>query len=187
MSFGGDRVQTLDDAVGALTDAGAVVVAAAGNEGIQACNTSPAGAPDAFSVAASSQSDVFAKFSNYGSCVSLVAPGVGITSDWIGSPTATQVESGTSMSAPLASGAAAQYLQANPGASVGSVKNNLKCSATSGALSGLPSRSTPNLLLYTPPQGFTDSCAGSSGAAGVSASRAAAAVAVVGAVCVWLA
>jgi subtilisin family serine protease len=75
MSFGGESSPALDAAVRSLTAAGGVVVVAAGNEAADACSTSPAGASEAFAVAASDKSDNFADFSNYGPCVSLVAPG----------------------------------------------------------------------------------------------------------------
>jgi aqualysin 1 len=62
-------------------------------------------------VAASTATDAFASFSNYGTCVSIVAPGRDITSAWIGGPGAVETISGTSMASPLVAGAAAAYLQ----------------------------------------------------------------------------
>jgi len=127
----------------------------AGNEGQDACGTSPAGAPEAFTVGASDITDRFASFSNFGSCVSIVAPGRDITSAWIGGPDAVNTISGTSMASPITAGAAAAYLQTHSSATVSRVRDDLACSASRGELSSLPTRSTPDLLVYVPPAGFT--------------------------------
>jgi subtilisin family serine protease len=100
------------------------------------------------------QDDEFADFSNYGSCVDIVAPGDKIKSAWIGNSDSTKTLSGTSMSSPLTAGVAATYLSVNPGASPGQVAEALSCSATNDALTQIPSRDTPNRLLYSPPQGW---------------------------------
>jgi hypothetical protein len=60
------------------------------------------------------------------------------------------------MASPITAGVAAGILQALPGASVGTVRTALKCSATSNVLNGIPTGSTPDLLLYSPPGGFQD-------------------------------
>ncbi len=62
-------------------------------------------------MAASDSSDTRASFSNYGSCVDLFAPGVGTTSAWYTSDTATNTISGTSMASPHVAGAAALVIQ----------------------------------------------------------------------------
>jgi subtilisin family serine protease len=58
-------------------------------------------------------------WSDYGSCIDRLAPGVDITSDWNTNDTATVRHSGTSMAGPHTTGAVAQYLQGNPTASPG--------------------------------------------------------------------
>lgn len=64
--------------------------------------------------------DTFADFSNYGSDVDVIAPGVCILSTWKGS--AYNTISGTSMASPHVAGAAALYKAANPGATPAQVK-----------------------------------------------------------------
>jgi subtilisin family serine protease len=127
MSFGGARSQALNDAVEQSIASGITYVTAAGNgtnnDGVpvDARQVSPASAPDAVTVGATGDfqlvrpSDTRASFSNYGSCVDLYAPGVGIVSDWLGS--STRSLSGTSMAAPFVTGVAARFLQGDPGAS----------------------------------------------------------------------
>ena len=82
MSLGGGAFTPLDDAVAAATAAGVTVVVAAGNDDDDACNYSPARAPSAITVGATDDTDTRAWFSNWGSCVDVFAPGVGVLSAW---------------------------------------------------------------------------------------------------------
>jgi subtilisin family serine protease len=150
LSIGGAASSSINDAVLKLTNAGITVVAAAGNDNIDACLASPASAPSAITVGAVTSGDTKAGFSNWGSCVDINAPGVGITAGWMGSPTATNTISGTSMATPHVTGAAAVYLGLNPGASVAQVADGLTSQATTGVLLGLTGV-TPNKLLYVSP------------------------------------
>lgn len=138
MSLGGPYSATLNDAVTKLINSGTQVVVAAGNENVAACTQSPASTPLAITVAASDRSNVFAGFSNYGSCVDIIAPGVAIKSDWINSTTATNTISGTSMATPSVSGAIARYL--GSGRTVAELTNDSNKISISGAPVGTSSK-----------------------------------------------
>lgn len=148
MSVGGSYNAGLNAAVAALIADGVTVVAAAGNDATDTCTTSPGSLPQAITVAASDQGDADADFSNYGSCNDLFAPGVGITSAWAGSNTATNTISGTSMAAPHVAGAAALVLQSAPSSSPAQVWATLDAWSTKGELSTCCG--DPDKLLYVP-------------------------------------
>ena len=148
MSLGGGFSAALNTSVENSIAAGVVYGIAAGNSTADACNSSPASAPSAITVGATTISDGFASFSNYGTCVDINAPGVNITSAWIGSNTATNTISGTSMATPHVVGAAALYLQVNPAATPATVRNALVANATPNVITSI-GPGTPNLLLYT--------------------------------------
>lgn len=149
MSLGGGAIESLDDAVRNSVNAGITYVVAAGNSNANACNYSPARVGEAMSVGATTSNDSRASYSNFGDCVDIFAPGSSISSAWVGSNTATRTISGTSMAAPHAAGAAALYLQNNPGASPLQVENYVYGNATSNKVTN--SSSTNNNLLYTAP------------------------------------
>jgi len=144
MSLGGGISEALDAAIAASIDSGVTYAVAAGNETADACGVSPARTPEAITVAASTETDARADFSNYGDCVDLFAPGENITSTYLlGTP---QALSGTSMASPHVAGAAAVYLSAHPDASPAEVSDALTGAAVSGAISDV--QGSPNLLLH---------------------------------------
>ncbi|HLL69032.1 MAG TPA: S8 family peptidase [Micromonosporaceae bacterium] len=146
MSLGGSAGAALDSAVRNATAAGVSFAVSAGNENTDACTKSPARVAEAITVGATSSSDARASFSNFGTCVDLFAPGVGIVSSANGGGTTSM--SGTSMSSPHVAGAAALYLGANPGASARQVHDALIAAATAGKVTGAGAGS-PNRLLFT--------------------------------------
>ncbi|KAG0223905.1 subtilisin-like serine protease [Actinomortierella wolfii] len=149
MSLGGGVSRAINDAVDRLVAANIPVFVAAGNDfNVNACNGSPSGARNAFTVAASDSADRIASFSSFGTCNEIIAPGVNIASTWIGSSRATNVISGTSMATPHVAGAAAVYMSVDRNLRTpAQVYNKLIQTATPNKISG-PLRGTPNRLLF---------------------------------------
>ncbi|HEY9358448.1 MAG TPA: S8 family serine peptidase [Arthrobacter sp.] len=148
MSLGGAASAAVDAALEGVINDGVAAFVAAGNSAVDACGSSPARVPSAVTVAASDSADRQASFSNYGSCVDLYAPGVGITSASYTSTTATASMSGTSMATPHAAGAGAVLLAQNPALTPAQVAAALASNSTAGVVSGTGA-GTPNRLLYS--------------------------------------
>ena len=140
----------MDDAVRDLYDDGIVPVVAAGNDGKDACDTSPGHLPEALNVGAvNSQDDRFNNGSigsNYGQCLDLFAPGVRVLSAGSDSDTETHYETGTSMASPLVAGYAALLAQQFPNACPVSIEDAIKARATANVVKNAGTGS-PNLLL----------------------------------------
>ena len=124
LSLGGtSSSQTLCDAVTSVLQRGAIVVAAAGNNGSSA-PFYPAACPGAIGVGATTSSDARASYSDTGSPnVFVSAPGDSIYSTYKGGGYATM--SGTSMATPLVSALAALLAGEGPGRSADDVKQVL--------------------------------------------------------------
>jgi cerevisin len=142
-------------------NSGVPVIVPIGSSGTDGSNTSPSRVSQAIAVGAMTIADARASFSNYGPLVDLFAPGVQITSAWIGSTTvrvlffhfrnknnnkeevlmgctmqATNTLSGTSSVAHVAGLAA--YLRSLIGTTI-TVEQALARTAVRNVLSGLPS------------------------------------------------
>ncbi|WP_462418248.1 cell wall-binding repeat-containing protein [Kytococcus sp. Marseille-QA3725] len=152
MSLGGPSVPEVDalydTSIGRLKDAGIVTVVAAGNDAEDACNHSPANSPEAITVGATNEDDSFADYSNYGSCVDVLAPGSGIVSADAFTNDGFVPMDGTSMAAPHVAGAVSLFLEKNPDATVEEVTEAITSTATQDKITGNLNGS-PNLLLNT--------------------------------------
>lgn len=109
----------------AATDAGALIVAASGNEADAV--GFPANYPGVLSVGAVDSGKSLASFSNHDTSLGLVAPGVGIISTILGRQYAKF--SGTSMAAPFVSGVAALLWSKHPEMTADQVRERLLTTA----------------------------------------------------------
>jgi len=130
-------------AITRLIDSGVTVVVSAGNNN----RPSLGNAPGAIVVGSSDITNTRAKDSNFGPEIDVFAPGVDITSAFIGGPNSTSVMSGTSMAAAHVTGLVACFLSLHPVAEPAAIKSHILNLATNGALSGLP-RGTSNVLVF---------------------------------------
>ncbi len=113
LSWGGEGAPSLfeEDIIDFATEKGAVVVAAAGNDNAATAQF-PAGYKNAVSVAATSNSDAKADFSNFGTTVDIAAPGENIRSTFHNG--VTGLFSGTSQATPHVAGVIALVRTQHP-------------------------------------------------------------------------
>jgi len=129
---------TLQEAIDAARDAGAVIVAAAGNDGGDAAHSSPGNCAGVVTVAAVSRDGGATSYTNTGAVVDLAAPGGDVqgailslgNDGWRdpGADTYGRAE-GTSMAAPLVSGTVALMLALDPGLEPDAVAARLRAHA----------------------------------------------------------
>lgn len=100
----------LDQAINRAARSGVIPIVAAGNDGGDACHSTPGRAAHALTVASTTQEDTLASYSNRGACVDLVGPGESILAAHSSSDTAFARASGTSMAVPHAVGLVALML-----------------------------------------------------------------------------
>ncbi len=159
MSLGGGFSSSMNSAVNNCVAAGVVVCVAAGNSSANAANTSPASAASAITVAALADSDgkpgglggstfygnddTFASFSNYGTIVDVIAPGVSIKSTLMGGGYGWS--SGTSMSSPHAAGLFGLAKSANLNATPDQLRTNVLNAVTENIPGIYDSRNYPLL------------------------------------------
>ena len=133
------------EAICAAVNAGVTFAVAAGNETQDAANVAPASYDEVITVSAladfngqpgggaastctADEDDTLASFSNFGSDVDIIAPGVCIESTYMGSSYDTL--SGTSMASPHVAGAAALYESTHPGSTPAQTKAALQSAGT---------------------------------------------------------
>lgn len=143
-SSGFTGTDTFHQAICNAKNAGVVFAVAAGNDGADAQNSTPAAYDDAvITVSATQQPDNWPTWSNWGdgnpsgvsAPVAIAAPGVSILSTW--NDGTTNTISGTSMASPHVAGAAALYLASHPqqanGSAFANTLNGLLAAAESSA------------------------------------------------------
>jgi hypothetical protein len=146
MSWGTARSAYLDAKVQGLMDMGITVICAAGNDGIDVADISPAGIIDVITVAAMDQYDIPCGFNNispsdagvttgHGQALDIFAPGAAIVLATPDPAMPYGTDSGTSFSAPLVAGVAATIgsLFDTP-VSFASMKETIISTATENAL-----------------------------------------------------
>ncbi|MFE4366833.1 S8 family serine peptidase [Streptomyces sp. NPDC056835] len=145
-SLGGPSSSAVDTAVNAIAAQGVLPVVAAGNDAVDACGASPAGASGVYTVGATDSEDQEARFSNHGTCLETYAPGVAIVSARLGGGSVAL--NGTSMASPHVAGVAALYKEENPSATPKEVADWLTERSTKDVVFPI-SGGSPNRLLYT--------------------------------------
>jgi len=152
LSLGGPGASSvLQAAVNYATARDVVVVSAAGNlrPGIDPVEPHyPAACDGVIAVGATDGSNNLASFSNFGSWVDLVAPGVDITTTAAasGATEAYVTVAGTSFAAPLVAGAALLLRAADPSAPVAVIADRLRRSARDLGAAGFDARFGAGLL-----------------------------------------
>ncbi|MEM8512654.1 serine protease [Massilia sp. MP_M2] len=135
---GGACSATMQNAVNGARGRGAVVVAAAGNSAMNVSNASPANCAGVIAVAATGRTGGRARYSNFGTLVSVAAPGgdgasgvLSTLNSGRGAPLADTyaVYQGTSMAAPHVAGVAALMLALNTNLTPDVIAAQLKSTA----------------------------------------------------------
>lgn len=141
MSLGGTGACAASEqaAINDATSAGAIVVVAAGNEGVDVSNAAPANCANVIAVAATTRSGNRASYSNFGGGVTISAPG-GDGGGQIYSTTDVGAQSpagagygykvGTSMSTPHVAGLVSLMLSVNPALTRAQIVSLLQSTAT---------------------------------------------------------
>lgn len=147
------RANSVDEVIAGASQAGIHVSVAAGNDGADACGSTPAhlgGAnSDVVTVGSVNINNAVSSFSNIGKCVDVYAPGEQILSAWSTGDTIINFLSGTSMACPHTTGVMAYLITqdvAGLGQNPAALKAKLLQTAREGKISGSLGGSA-NLLL----------------------------------------
>ncbi|KAH7076748.1 peptidase S8/S53 domain-containing protein [Paraphoma chrysanthemicola] len=144
--------QSVDEVIAAASEAGIHVSVAAGNDGVDACGSTPAHLGGANSnvvtVGSVNIQNSVSSFSNIGKCVDIYAPGEQILSAWSTGDTIINFLSGTSMACPHTTGVMAYLMAQDPSIAQNpaALKAKLLQTARQGDITGSTGGSA-NLLL----------------------------------------
>ncbi|KAG8885737.1 subtilisin-like serine protease [Tulasnella sp. 332] len=142
MSIGGSKSAAVDSAATSAIAAGVHVIAAAGNDAEDTANDSPASAPGVIAVGSMNILDQVSSFSNFGSTVTVFAPGEQVVSCGISSNTATAILSGTSQATPHIAGIVALLLSEASNLTPSQMFGLIQQLGVSGQLSAVPASTT---------------------------------------------
>ena len=123
-----DRDASLTASIDNLRAVGIATVTSSGNVGVDGLTGSPACISSIIAVGASDKKDKLWQYSDHASWVDMIAPGVAIQSSVLDG--AYEAGSGTSAAAPHVTGCFALYRDKYPSASVTTIEEALKASAT---------------------------------------------------------
>jgi cerevisin len=133
---------SVDEVIAGASDAGIHVSVAAGNDGVDACGSTPAHLGGANSnvvtVGSVNIRNQVSTFSNIGKCVDIYAPGEQILSAWSTGDTIINFLSGTSMACPHVTGVMAYLMAQDPslGQNPAALKAKLLQTARQGKITG---------------------------------------------------
>lgn len=137
-------VESLNAAIRAITSKGVHVVVAAGNSALEACGTTPASEGSAIAVGSTNKGDTYSKWSNWGPCVAIYAPGANIVSTIPNKQTRSL--SGTSMASPHVCGVISLILNYHGNFTPKQMKDYVMQKNTKNIITNLPARSNNNFL-----------------------------------------
>ncbi|ELR07576.1 Subtilisin-like protease 1 [Pseudogymnoascus destructans] len=146
MSLRGHYSAAVNSAVESTVSNGVTIVVAAGNDGDDASNYSPASAKNAITVGSVDSTDTRASSSNYGSVVDIFAPGVNVKSASIGGKSAFSIKSGTSMATPHVAGLAAYLIGLGGLSSPAAIASKIASIGTKGSVKD--PKGSVNLIAY---------------------------------------
>ncbi|KAF1845068.1 subtilisin-like serine protease-like protein PR1A [Cucurbitaria berberidis CBS 394.84] len=145
MSLGGSKSTAVNSAAANVVSSGVFLAVAAGNSAADASTFSPASEPTAYTVGATDSSDRFASFSNFGTAVDILAPGVAILSTWLNG--GTNSISGTSMASPHVAGLGAYLLGFEGKKTPAALSARITALSNKNKITGLPA-GTKNYLAF---------------------------------------
>ena len=152
LALSGSNSAAINNSISSLNQMNVIVITAAGNDGTNACQTSPASSPNVITVGSTDKQEDIASFSNYGPCVDLFAPGEEILAANNECDSCTGTMSGTTLSAALTAGVVAAYFSQLPHFTPALMKERILHQAIHDVINFdlLPKDAkmeTPNLLL----------------------------------------